>query len=103
VRNAGEIRIEIDCLNLPRLLVSVYPKHTLPVTNGGAGSNGLAAAIEPAKAGQSVCVFDGINNVGGRARSSDLTLPVLREHSFPHQVLIDTFGCPATVSNGPDH
>lgn len=41
----------------------------------GAGPNGLAAAIEFAKAGKSVCVYEANENVGGGARSAALTLP----------------------------
>lgn len=41
----------------------------------GAGPNGLAAAIEFARAGKSVCVYEANENVGGSARSAALTLP----------------------------
>lgn len=41
----------------------------------GAGPNGLAAAIEFARAGKSVCVYEANENVGGGARSASLTLP----------------------------
>lgn len=41
----------------------------------GAGPNGLAAAIEFAKRGKSVCVYEANENVGGSARSAALTLP----------------------------
>ena len=41
----------------------------------GAGPNGLAAAIEFARAGKSVCVYEANETVGGSARSAALTLP----------------------------
>src|SRR5262247_2436023 len=41
----------------------------------GAGPNGLAAAIEIARAGHSVCVVEGRDTVGGGARTAELTLP----------------------------
>lgn len=41
----------------------------------GAGPNGLAAAIEFARAGKSVCVYEANETVGGAARSAALTLP----------------------------
>ena len=41
----------------------------------GAGPNGLAAAIEFARAGKSVCVYEANETVGGGARSAALTLP----------------------------
>src|SRR5687767_2354442 len=41
----------------------------------GAGPNGLAAAIQLAQAGVSVCVFEANEIVGGGARSAELTLP----------------------------
>ena len=41
----------------------------------GAGPNGLAAAIQLAQAGVSVCVFEANKIVGGGARSAELTLP----------------------------
>lgn len=41
----------------------------------GAGPNGLAAAIEFARSGKSVCVYEANETVGGAARSEALTLP----------------------------
>src|SRR6476469_10311295 len=41
----------------------------------GAGPNGLAAAIELAKRGRRVCVYEANETVGGSARSAALTLP----------------------------
>jgi phytoene dehydrogenase-like protein len=47
----------------------------------GSGPNGLAAAIEMARSGWSVCVFEARDIVGGGARSSELTEP-----GFVHDV-----------------
>src|SRR6266581_1844091 len=47
----------------------------------GSGPNGLAAGIEMARAGCSVCVFEARDTVGGGARSAELTLP-----GFTHDV-----------------
>lgn len=41
----------------------------------GAGPNGLAAAIELARRGKRVCIFEANEIVGGSARSAALTLP----------------------------
>jgi phytoene dehydrogenase-like protein len=41
----------------------------------GAGPNGLAAAIELARQGKRVCVYEANETVGGSARSAALTLP----------------------------
>lgn len=47
----------------------------------GAGPNGLAAAIEIARAGRSVCLYEGNSTIGGGTRSAELTLP-----GFVHDV-----------------
>jgi phytoene dehydrogenase-like protein len=41
----------------------------------GAGPNGLAAAIEIARAGRRVRLYEGHSSVGGGTRSAELTLP----------------------------
>ncbi len=41
----------------------------------GAGPNGLAAAIELARRGKRVCVYEANETIGGSARSAALTLP----------------------------
>ena len=47
----------------------------------GAGPNGLAAAIQIARAGHSVAVYEANDDIGGGARSAELTLP-----GFVHDV-----------------
>src|SRR5919205_189328 len=47
----------------------------------GAGPNGLAAAIELAKRGKRVCIYEANDTIGGGARSAALTLP-----GFVHDV-----------------
>jgi phytoene dehydrogenase-like protein len=41
----------------------------------GAGPNGLAAAIELAKRGKRICIYEANDSIGGSARSAELTLP----------------------------
>jgi phytoene dehydrogenase-like protein len=41
----------------------------------GAGPNGLAAAIEIARAGRAVVLYESADTIGGGCRSSELTLP----------------------------
>lgn len=47
----------------------------------GAGPNGLAAAIELARAGKSVRIYEANSTIGGGARSAELTLP-----GFTHDI-----------------
>ncbi len=58
----------------------------------GSGPNGLAAAIELARAGKRVRVYEGSESAGGGARSAELTLP-----GFTHDVCSAVH--PLTVSS----
>jgi len=53
----------------------VSTRPTLDAIVVGAGPNGLAAAIELARAGRSVRLYEAAESVGGGARSAELTLP----------------------------
>src|SRR5687767_2105510 len=53
----------------------------------GAGTNGLCAAIELARAGRSVLVREGAATAGGSCRSAELTLP-----GFVHDVCSTVLG-----------
>ena len=59
----------------------------------GAGPNGLAAAIVLAQAGLEVEVFEAEPEVGGAARTMELTLPGFR-HDFGSAVLPLAAGSP---------
>ncbi|HEY8187665.1 MAG TPA: NAD(P)/FAD-dependent oxidoreductase [Pyrinomonadaceae bacterium] len=63
------------------LLSEASPAGSYDVIVVGAGPNGLAAAIELAAAGHSVCIFEANEIIGGGARSAELTLP-----GFVHDV-----------------
>ena len=76
-----EFQQALTCLNLSSFTLS---SGSFPVTMSvaksydaivvGAGPNGLAAAIELARAGHSVCIFEANEMIGGGARSAELTL-----------------------------
>jgi phytoene dehydrogenase-like protein len=63
------------------LLSEASPAGSYDVIVVGAGPNGLAAAIELAATGHSVCIFEANEIIGGGARSAELTLP-----GFVHDV-----------------
>jgi phytoene dehydrogenase-like protein len=65
----------------------------------GGGPNGLAAAIELARAGHAVALFEAAETVGGGSRSAELTLP-----GFVHDVCssIHSFGRTSPFFSGVD-
>jgi phytoene dehydrogenase-like protein len=69
--------------------MAVMPVDETDVVVVGGGPNGLAAAIELARAGYAVVLFEAAATVGGGSRSAELTLP-----GFLHDVCssIHTFG-----------
>jgi phytoene dehydrogenase-like protein len=62
----------------------------------GAGPNGLSAAIQLARHGLSVCIFESNKQIGGGARSEQLTLP-----NFIHDVCsaVHPMGCVSPFFN----
>ena len=62
----------------------------------GSGPNGLAGAIELARAGASVLVLEAADEPGGGMRSAELTLP-----GFLHDVCSATHGHPVAYSGAP--
>src|SRR5688572_6048146 len=58
-----------------KLSETVSPANSYDAIVVGAGPNGLAAAIELARTGHSVCIFEANEVIGGGARSAELTLP----------------------------